>query len=794
MRQTPISNTRLGLGILCAVALVINASSAVAFDPTTANSLGDGVVNKVNVDTDAGKVITNFEYEVSLGNPINLSDGNVLLSGSIKESWDESNCNSTRSKAILVKLSPKGRLVTSFANGGVFTYERLDREYFTQAVEDNLGNIYVNGHSTDYDLADLDLSDGCDIQNSNPIVLKMNSQGVLDSGFGFGGLVTSIPGINNVNAIALSGDKLLISSQSYPQSFLLALNKNNGRLEESFGDEGNGKVIFNRSEISQISQILVEDKIYLFGDKNVWGDPVSECRGDQAALNWAIKAVTLNGKPVPSFSSGPCGTSFSNGYKEGAYGKAFYRDGNIYVIDGILKTLSGPNVDRYDTKLLKIDGSGKVDNNYSKLLDASLIAQPFSLTRTSYAVQSRTMDKDGRLLVSYNYNSGENAIVRIDENGLPDPDFGYQGKLQLGAVPGLLFLEDGTLFAFVSYSSNPTSSLYVYNIETLRAKRKPIWSDYQRFNDGFAVSLSNYSKEYTYRLSLEGPGKLQFDKGQIVVTNLRADGQESTLRVVTSRLGFRTDSSIFKGRSSSRPTIRIDDLPLLKLDAKQLSCSHSGIAIKSIDGIEVPLIGDTRLELAILDDKRNEVAISSTNQTFIAIDLSKLEIGKYYFCSIKLTDLSGLKGSTDSLQSTLAKEIKSIYDTEVFSLERNFLEKKTQLQKASVLDLTRARDLWRLAVERSYVKAKEDKLKLQNLRSLGKIGPSEYTNSLKLLNSVHRLEITTSTEKYTQDKIRISKNLELALEQLNKETSLKKSELEIRYWSYLAEKKLVVSR
>ena len=556
------------IGILIAVLVTVNIGAAQAFDPNSANPQGDGVINYVNVDTSAGKVITNFEYEVSLGNAIELSDGNVLLSGYMRENWEDSdsgNCNFIRSKAILVKLTPKGRLVTSFADGGVFTYERLDTETFGQTVEDSSGNIYVIGGSTDFDLTDSDLTNGCDVQSSNPFILKINATGTLNSSFGSSGSVVSIPGIDNLTAIALSGERLILSSSSYPEAILFALNRISGSVDSSFGVVGNGKIVFTRNSITQITQILVQDKIYLFGDKYILGDPVSECRGESAILQWAINAVTLDGKPIDSFTNRPCGTSFSNGFKEGAYSRVFYRSGSIYVIDGVLKTLSGNPLDRYDTKLLKIDGQGNIDTGYSKLLDSYLTASPFSLTRTSYGVQSRTMDKDGRLIISYNYNSGSNAIVRIDENGLPDTDFGYLGKLQLGEVPELLYLENGTLFAFVNYSSNPTASLYVYNIETLRAKRQPSWSNYQETMGGFTVQITNHDNEFSYSAT-SNAGKASINAtGLVTVTGLRPD-QSVTVTVTTTRTGYASGSGSITGRAqvapmlpTNKPTVTISD-------------------------------------------------------------------------------------------------------------------------------------------------------------------------------------------------------------------------------------------
>jgi hypothetical protein len=548
---------KAGIGILTAALVTVQVGPAQAFDPNTANLQGDGVVNKVNVDTDAGRVITSFEYEVSLGNAIELSDGNVLLSGNMRENWEDSdsgNCNFIRSKAILVKVSPKGRLVTSFAVGGIFTYERLDSESFGQTVEDSTGNIYATGHSTDYDLTDSDLINGCDVQSSNPVILKINANGTLNSTFGSSGSVISITGVNNLSAIALSGERLILSSMSHPQGILFALNRTSGSIDNTFGVDGNGKIAFSGNNIRQINQILVQDKIYLFGDKDIWSDPVSECRRDLSALQWAINAVTLEGKPIDSFTNRPCGTSFSDGLKEGAYSRAFYRNGSIYVIDGILKTLSGDVIDRYDTKLLKIDGQGNIDAGYSKLLDSYLVASPFLLTRTSYAVQSRTMDRDGRLLISYNYNAGSNAIVRIDENGLPDPGFGYQGKLQLGAVPQLLYLQNGTLFTFVNYSSDPTASLYVYNIETLRAKSQPNWSNYQQTSNGFTTQITNYDSAFTYTVTSSAGQASINSTGLITVTGLRPD-QSVTVTATTTRTGYASGSGSITGRAQVAPML-----------------------------------------------------------------------------------------------------------------------------------------------------------------------------------------------------------------------------------------------
>lgn len=784
----------LSAGILASTLTILLTRPVSAFDPNSANPFGDGIVNKVNVDSDAGKVITNFDYEVSLRNAIELKDGNILLSGHMKESWDESNCNSTRSKAILVKLSPKGRLVTNFANGGIFTYERLDRDEFGQTIEDFAGSIYVIGRSIDYDLADTDLTDGCDIQNSNPVILKLNANGSLNSTFGSDGSVTSISGINDLTAIALSGERLIISSMLHPKGILFALNKMTGSVDNTFGVDGNGKIEFSGNNIRQISQILVADKIYLIGDKFVESDPISECRGNLAALQWAINAVTLDGGPVNYFIERACGTSYSNGYKEGAYGTAFYREGSIYIIDGILKTLSGPNIDRYDTKLLKLDSFGNIDSSYSKLLDSYLIDQPFSLNRTSYAVQSRTMDRDGRIIISYNYNSDANAIVRIDENGIPDPDFGYQGKIKFGAVPLLLSLKNGTVFAFVNYASNPTSSLYVYNIETIRAKRKPVWSDYQRRYDGFTVTISNYSPEFTYNLSLEGRGKIQFNNGKVIVTDMRTGGDESTLKVLTSRVGFRTDTSTFRGRSGGVNSIRFEGLPTLRLNGAQLTCSFSGYVVRIIDGDEYPAFNETKIQVSIIDEEAKEIAASSIGQTSISIDLSIQPPRKYFYCSVQVVDSNGVKVRTDSLQGPIAKDAKSKYDLEIVNLDKSFLKQKRDVEQSRAMELDRARETWRSTIDLSMSKLSESKVQLENLFKLGKIKSSEYNYRVRQLNSEHRKVVLTSTKTYEQEKKSILEKYEIISVELSNEMSIKKIEMKEKFWIDLMNQGLVVTR
>ena len=779
---------KAGIGILTAALMTVNVGIAQAIDPNTANSLGDGVVNKVNVDNSAGQVITSFEYEVDLREPIELSDGNVLLSGYMRENWEESgdtNCNFIKSKAIMIKVSPKGRLVTSFANGGIFTYERLDTESFGQTVEDSTGNIYVIGRSTDYDLADTDLTNGCDIQSSNPFILKLNANGTLNSNFGSSGSVISIPGIDNLSAIALSDERLILSSMSNPQAILFALKRISGSVDNTFGVDGNGKVLFSGNNIRQINQILVRDKIYLFGDKAPSEDPVGECKGNLAALQWAINAVTLEGKSVNSFTNRPCGTSFSDGFKEGAYERVFYRDGSIYVIGGILKTFSGPSIDRYDTKLLKIDGQGNIDVGYSKLLDSYLIAPPFSVTRTSYAVGPRTMDSDGRLLISYNYNSDPNAIIRINENGLPDLEFGYEGKIKLGGQANLLYLSNGVLFAFVNYVSNPTSSLYVYNIESIRAKRQPNWSNYKRTDDGFSVEIGNYSSEFNYKISLVGSGELNLNGDKIYVSKISTNGAYATISVETTRPGYRTDLSTFTGRSLSWESLIINIGPNLKWDGAVLRCLSTN-SLSRFDGRdEVALLGPTEIYSTILDESNIEVARSLMGVLSVSLIRENMIDSKYYFCGTRALD-GQLSGYLTSLESGIARLIKNKLHTELLDVRGKFAEDSRLAREESVRQTSQARVDWRESVEKNIKTKDSKKSVLVNRYSQGEIKSTQYFKELRALLLAHQEVTLKLTEDYKNKRDLIPKNLSTFLQSL--EYQLKASELDAikKYWSDLS--------
>lgn len=792
MRSLKSILLKAGTGILIAALMTVHVGIAQAFDPNTSNALGDGVVNKVNVDSPTGRVITNFEYEVDIREPIELIDGNVLLSGYIRENWEEpgSDCNFIRTKAILVKVTPKGRLVTSFANGGIFTYERLDRDSFGQTVEDSAGNIYVIGQSTDYDLADTDLTDGCDIQSSNPFILKINPNGTLNSNFGSSGSVVSITGIDNLSAIALSDERLILSSMSNPQAILFALNRISGSVDTTFGVDGNGKVSFSGNNIRQINQILVRDKIYLFGDKTPTDDPVGECKGNLAALQWAINAVTLEGKTVNSFTNRPCGTSFSDGLKEGAYERVFYRDGSIYVIGGVLKTLSGPSLDRYDTKLLKIDGQGNIDAGYSKLLDSYLIAPPFSVTRTSYAVGPRAMDSDGRLLISYNYNADPNSIIRINENGLPDPEFGYEGKIKLGGQANLLFLSNGVLFAYVNYISNPTSSLYVYNIETIRAKRQPNWSNYKRTDDGFSVEIGNYSSEFNYKITLAGSGELNLIGGKINVTKMGTNGAYGAISVETSRLGYRTDLSTFIGRSLSWESLVINVGPILKWDGAVLECLSTN-SLSRFDGREeVALIGPTKIYSTILDDSNIEVARSPQGVLSVSLNRENMSDSKYYFCGTRAVD-GELIGYLTSLESGIARLVKNKLNTELQEVRGKFVEDSRLAREESQRLISQARVDWRESVEENVKTKDSKKSALANRYNQGEIKSTQYFKELRALLLANQEVTRKLTEDYKNKRDTIPKDLLIFLQNLDHQ--LKTSELEAikKYWSGLSKSGIV---
>jgi hypothetical protein len=138
-------------------------------------------------------------------------------------------------------------------------------------------------------------------------------------------------------------------------------------------------------------------------------------------------------------------------------------------------------------------------------------------------------------------------------------------------VPQLLYLQNGTLFTFVNYSSDPTASLYVYNIETLRAKSQPNWSNYQQTSNGFTAQITNYDPDFTYAVTSTSGSVTISTTGLITVTGLSPD-QSVTVTVTTTRTGYASASGSVTLRSQVAPMLPTNK-PVVTMSDTLITCT-----------------------------------------------------------------------------------------------------------------------------------------------------------------------------------------------------------------------------
>jgi uncharacterized delta-60 repeat protein len=95
------------------------------------------------------------------------------------------------------------------------------------------------------------------------VLVRYTTNGTLDSSFGVNGKVTTDI---NINSIAIQGDKIIVGGGTFAQGFLVRYTAD-GALDSSFGVNGIAAVYFNPSAIAfQGDKIVVGGSIYNSGD------------------------------------------------------------------------------------------------------------------------------------------------------------------------------------------------------------------------------------------------------------------------------------------------------------------------------------------------------------------------------------------------------------------------------------------------------------------------------------------------------------------------------------------------
>ena len=168
----------------------------------------------VSFDSD-GKVVTDVGFNDS-GNAVALqNDGKIVVAGTT---------GTPTTDFAIVRYSTDGSLDPSFGTGGIVTTSIGRNDDAKSVVIQSDGKIVVAGTS-----------------DSDFVVVRYTSSGVLDSGFGTGGKVTTDIGSStndSANSVAIQSDGAIVVAGTSSSNFAVVRYASTGALDNTFDTDG----------------------------------------------------------------------------------------------------------------------------------------------------------------------------------------------------------------------------------------------------------------------------------------------------------------------------------------------------------------------------------------------------------------------------------------------------------------------------------------------------------------------------------------------------------------------------
>jgi uncharacterized delta-60 repeat protein len=368
---------------------------------------------------------------------------------------------------ILARYNPDGSLDTTFGNGGKVVTDPGDAQAQASiagvAIEYDPNNpslfkIVIAASITDWPT-----------QTPYIVIERYNSDGSLDTTFnGTGserltiGLAAWASGI----AIQPGDDKIVVAGSTYRDDLgvnvpLLVRFDVDGSLDTSFNHTGEVATDVGSPDAGVDSLVVQPDgKIVAAG----WS------LQDSTSYDFLLMRFNSDGSPDLGFgSSGLTTTDFGSGGIDSAYSVALDASGRIIAAGGASGVFGIARYDangNLDTSHFGTGGLVTVDFTAVSTLDRGslpLAAADGPLYREQWANRV-VVQSDGKIVVagaSYlegpddfiyptglNLGIGEFALVRLDDQGIPDPGFGTDGLVttNLGSSVTYLDLIDGNFF------------------------------------------------------------------------------------------------------------------------------------------------------------------------------------------------------------------------------------------------------------------------------------------------------------------------------------------------------------
>ncbi len=318
----------------------------------------------------------------------------------------------------IVNAQKTGDLDSTFGKNGVLTLDSLNSIAYSVAIQPD-GKILVAGSTG-----------GSQKENGFYLIIRLNSEGTLDTSFANGGILKDrldSSGTNFIHDIIIQKDGKIIAvgyvypkNENYFKLLILRFNKD-GSKDKLFGN--GGAVVEKFSEFcdgGSSVDIQSDGKIVVSGVTNF----ISEMSSPLCLRAFCLARYNANGTLDKKFGNGgKVVTTFQDGADFGTQ-VALLPDGKIILAGNVGDSLanSGDNF-----TLLRYNSNGAIDKSFGiKGKVTTVISETHFDLVFSLAIQP-----DGKIIVSGTTGFGKKGdfvLVRYNTNGSLDNDFGTKGK------------------------------------------------------------------------------------------------------------------------------------------------------------------------------------------------------------------------------------------------------------------------------------------------------------------------------------------------------------------------------
>ena len=340
-----------------------------------------------------------------------------------------------------------GDLDSNFGEKGMITTDFFGHGDFASnvAIQPDGRIIVVGSIETDNDLDAVDFA-----------LARYKQDGSLDKSFGNGGKISTdfFGERDTASAVAIqpNGKILVVGSTRHRNSpnFALVRYKENGSLDESFGDGGKVTTDFF-GEFDEANDIALQPngKIVVAG----------VARGeDTGAVDYALARYNEDGSLDESFGDG--GKVITNYMGCHTYGAdlVLQPDGKM-IVTGVACN---------DFALARFNEDGSLDESFG---DGGWVTTDFF--RDADYASSIALERDGKIIVSgsaYITNVGQDfALARYNEDGSIDSSFGDEGKVMTdffgnsNSANGVAIHNDGNIVAVGNTGDDFAIARYLHN-------------------------------------------------------------------------------------------------------------------------------------------------------------------------------------------------------------------------------------------------------------------------------------------------------------------------------------------